>query len=404
MKLIAHLDCSTGVSGDKFLGALLDIGEATGQFTAEQLAATIATLAPEARLAVERVRSRGIAAVSVRVEAPGASTAAPPHRTWATIRAMLEGAALPAPVRARALTAFGELALAEARVHGVVADDVHFHEVGALDSIADIVGVSAGIEALGIESISASVVAVGSGTIETSHGTLSVPAPATAELLTGVPTVHGPQLSGAPEPGGARAAGELTTPTGAALLRACVSSYGTWPPMTPLASGYGAGTRDIGVPNVCRIVLGRPAPQPEALAEEAVTLLETNLDHLSPEAVAVAAEQLLGEGALDVWTSPIVMKKGRSALILSLLVSPERVETFAERVVALTGTLGVRRRDFTRLVAPRECLVLETDYGPVRFKRGGGRLRPEADEVARIAAAEGRSYSDVEHELEREHD
>lgn len=387
--MIAHLDCSTGVSGDKFLGALLDVGTPSGQFTPEDLSALLAALAPEARVVVERVRTHGIAATAVRVE----TAAQPTHRSWGSIRSLLQDASLPAAVRERALTAFGLLAEAEARAHGVPVDDVHFHEVGALDSILDVVGVSAGLAALGVESLSCSPIAVGWGTVDTSHGRLPVPAPATAFLLEGLPTQPGPVRPDGSPPG------ELTTPTGAALVRACASGFGTAPAMTPTGHGYGAGTRDIGHPNVCRITLGTPATGPLALDTETVTLLETNIDHISPEAAAVAADQLLAEGALDVWTSPITMKKGRAAFLLSVLAAPERAEHLAARVVALTGSLGVRRRALERYVASREVRVVETRLGAVRIKDGGGRARPEADDVARIARENGVSFDAARDEI-----
>jgi len=468
MGQIAHLDCSTGVSGDKFLGALLDIGEQTGAFTAEDLRALVGPLVPEAAITVERVRSSGIAAVSVRVrahlrrplatargsgEAPPPPSANPPavadngtapcdgavpHRAWADIRQTLTAAALPAQVRARALTAFGELALAEARVHGRAEEEVHFHEVGAADSIVDIVGVCGGLAALGIEKLTATSVAVGSGTVRTSHGTLPVPAPATAILLAGIPVAEAPAA-----PDGQPIAYELTTPTGAALLRACAESFGPLPAMMPHATGYGAGTLQIGVPNVCQLVLGEPArheghgghgepnehDDPDsnggpggpcgpvgldpglgtsdttatALTNEAVSVLETNLDHLSPEALAFAAEQLLAEGALDVWATPIMMKKGRPAVTLSLLARREDAGHYAARMIALTGSLGVRRLDLERLKVPRSSLAVETPYGQVRFKQGAGRTRPEADDVARIAREQGRSFTDVAGGLERDY-
>jgi hypothetical protein len=381
--VIAYLDCSTGVSGDKFLGALLDAGETSGSFTAEDLRAVARELAPEARVEVARVRSHGIAAVSVRVEA----TEQPPSRTWASIRDQLHAADLPSPVRERALRAFEALATAEAAAHGTPVDEVHFHEVGALDSLVDVVGACAGVHALEIEWLLASPVATGSGTVKTAHGTLPVPAPATAALLIDVPTVAGP------------AEGELTTPTGAALLDACASGYGVSPPMVPQLVGYGAGTRDIGMPNVCRIVIGESETVEVPLRTERVTLLETNIDHVSPEAAAVALDQLLAEGALDAWLSPIVMKKGRSAFTLSALVASELAEPFAERIIALTGTLGVRRREIERFVAEREQREVTTPYGVVRFKIGPVGARPEADDVARIARETGRSFGEVEREI-----
>lgn len=396
--MIAYLDCSTGVSGDKLLGALLDAGTQAASsgmagFSADDLARIVAELAPEARVVVERMKSHGVCAMSLRVEA-----AAEPHsRTWADIRSLLEGASLDSAVRTRALAAFEELAAAEAEVHGVDVDQVHFHEVGAIDSIVDIVGVCAGLHALGIEHLAASPVATGSGTVETSHGTLPVPAPATAALLIGIPTVAGPTAAdGGP-------LGELTTPTGATLLRACVGEFGAAPPMTPALAGYGAGTRDIGIPNVCRVILGEPATTRVPLASEQVVVLETNIDHISPEAASFAAEQLLAEGALDVWQTPVTMKKGRSAFTLSALVATDLADQFASRVIELTGTLGVRKLELPRYIADREARVVETEWGPVRLKIGAGRVRPEHDDVAAIARRTGRAYSDVAREIALEH-
>jgi len=397
--LTAYLDCSTGVSGDKFLGALLDAGSTDGAFTAAHLQSLLSELAPEARVVTQRVKSHGISAIGVSVEA----TDQPVHRHWRDIRTMLTGAHLPEPVRTGAIGVFQALAEAEAEAHGCAPDDVHFHEVGALDSILDVVGVCAGLHALRVERLLAGAVATGWGTVRTSHGTLPVPAPAAAALLRGLPIVPGPARADGSSPG------ELTTPTGAALLRILASGFGPCPPMTPRIVGYGAGTRDIGTPNICRITCGDANPIAVALSSEPIALLETNADHLSPEALAVAAEQLLAEGALDVWTTPIVMKKGRSAVTLNVLVAgpgssfPHPAEHFAQRVVALTGSLGVRRTDLTRLAAAREVIEIETPYGRVRVKVAphgvAGRLRPEAADIARIARDNGMPYSEAEREL-----
>ena len=383
--MIAHLDCSTGVSGDKFLGALLDVGEASGAFTAEDLRAIVAALAPEARVLVERVSSHGIAAVGVRVEA----AEKPAHRNWSDVRELLGSAALPDDVRLNALATFEALARAEAAAHGTDVERVHFHEVGALDSIADVVGVCAGVHALGISALTVSTVAVGSGTVSTSHGMLPVPAPATARLLEGVPTFPGPHAS------------ELTTPTGAALVRTLAGGYGPAPAMVVRASGYGAGTRDIGAPNVCRLLLGDALPVGTSPEPESVALIETNIDHLPAEELAYAAETLLAEGALDVWQTPIVMKKGRSAVMLSVLVPASDASAFSERAIALTGSLGVRRELLERTVAARESRLVETPWGPARVKIGAGRVRPEHDDVARIASEHGLPYRAVAEEIAR---
>ena len=393
--MIGYLDCSTGVSGDKFLGALVDAGSVEGRFAEEQLRAILAVLAPEARVTISRVRSRGVAAVGLSVEARGDS----PSRTWSSIRRLLESADLSARVRTAAIDVFERLAEAEASVHGAPPDEVHFHEVGAIDSLLDVVGVCAGLEALGIDQLVSSTVATGWGTVDTSHGTLGVPASATSALLVGVPVTSGPAL---PDGG---APGELTTPTGAALLAGLGAQFGPCPPMVPEYVGYGAGTRDIGSPNVCRLTVGQPLSTRPQLDTSSVMLLETNLDHLSPEQTAFGAEQLLAEGALDVWLAPIAMKKGRSAVLLSVLCAPELAERTAERMVALTGTLGVRRTEVERYEAERAIREIETPWGTARLKVGGPdtthRVRPEHDDVARIAREHGLPYGAVRDELAR---
>jgi len=387
---VGYLDCSTGVSGDKLLGALLDAGSVDGQFTPGHLAEIVTALAPEARVEVQRVLSHGVSALSVSISAAGD----PPHRHWSDIETLLSGAAaLFEPARRDALRVFARLAAAEAAVHGVAVADVHFHEVGAIDSIVDIVGACAGLHALGLAgSLVVGPVAVGSGTVETSHGVLPLPAPATAALLGGVPIVAGP------------VAGELTTPTGAVLVSE-LGSFGPMPPMRIDRLGYGAGTRDIGVPNICRVMIGVATtgerPTAHTLPLEPVVVLESNLDHLTPEALAFAAEELLGAGALDVWQTPVTMKKGRAAVTLSVLVTPAEATTFAEQLIALTGSLGVRRVSTERYVAPRESREVRTPWGVARVKVGSGRVRPEHDDVARIAREHGLSYSDVAREIER---
>ncbi len=380
--MIGVLDCSTGVSGDKLLGALLDAGSRDGSFTADHLRALAAALAPEAEVIVEPRRSHGIVATGVRVEA----ARQPSHRSWAIIRELLGEADLAEEVRATALRAFAELAEAEARAHGCAVDDVHFHEVGALDSIVDVVGVCAGMHALGIETLYSTPVATGWGTVATSHGVLGVPAPATALLLEGVPVTAGPAR---PDGG---APGELTTPTGIALLRALGARFEPAPPMRPVRSGYGAGTRDIGHPNVCRITLGEQLDRAAALDRATVAVLETNVDHLSGEAVGVALDQLIAEGALDAWATPVTMKKGRPALLLSALVPESSAEKFASRLSELTGTLGVRVSAVERFEATREHHEVATEWGVVRVKSGAGRVRVEADDVARIARERSQPY------------
>lgn len=391
---VAYLDCSTGVSGDKLLGALLDVGTAEGCFTAGHLRDVVAALSPEARVEVTRGRSHGISATGLRVSATSDS----PHRRLADIRALLAEAQLPERAAQAALRAFEALAAAEAQVHGVPAEDVHFHEVGAIDSIADIVGACAALDALGIRELVAGPVAVGWGTTESAHGTLPVPAPATALLLQGAPIVPG------------LAEGELTTPTGAALLTTLVSRFGPPPAMTVECAGWGMGTRDIGMPNVCQLLVGRSAasegdPLPAAehpSLTQPVIVLESNIDHITAEELAYAAEMLRSmESALDVWLTPIVMKKGRAASTLSVLTHPAGAGRLAEAMMELTGTLGVRSVPAQRWCIEREIREVTTAWGIARVKIGAGRIRPEHDDVARIAQEHELPYATVAEEIAR---
>jgi hypothetical protein len=379
--MIAHLDCTSGISGDKLLGALLGAGAPLAE-----VRSALDSLEIGAVLMIEPATRRGIAGLSVTIGAPPS----PPHRAWADIRELLTGATLPGRARELAIASFERLATAEATVHGTTPDEVHFHEVGAVDSIADVVCACVAFELLGIERLTCSPIALGHGTVETAHGTLPVPAPATAELLRDVPVYAGPDES------------EMTTPTGAALVRTLASDFGGVPPMLVRAIGYGAGSRETATPNVARLLLGEAAA-PVTAAEEGATpvvLLATNLDHISAEHAAFAAEELLAAGALDVWQVPIVMKKGRAGVELRMLCAAGDEARFAAQVAQLTGTLGVRIEPTTRFVQPRACVERETRYRSVRFKAGpDGRLRPEHDDVARIARECGLPYDRVVREL-----
>ena len=386
--IIAHLDCSTGISGDKFLGALLDAGMQMGQFTEADLAGIAAQLAPEGVVSVGRTTSYGVQARTVKVHAREEYDHHH-HRTFKDIKALIESSTLPQPVITNAINVFTRIAEAEGLVHGVEPADVAFHEVGAIDSIIDIVGVCYGLHALGVHALYATPPALGNGTVMCEHGELPVPAPATAALLLNMPT----STSTAP--------GELTTPTGAGLLW-LAAGFGPVPPLTPVLLGYGAGTRDIGQANICRLIIGEAATHethgtaaPNTLASDNTVLLETNIDHITPEAVAFAGEELIAEGALDVWITPIAMKKGRAALTLSVLAAPTEAEHFAERIVALTGSLGVRVSPQPRLIADRETVDLDTPWGTITLKHGAGRFRPEHEDVARIARENNLLYNDV---------
>lgn len=384
--MIAYLECSTGVSGDKLLGALVHAG-----FDPSVLRCILDDAGLEGvTLDVTRGPSgdRGLQGVCVSVEEAGA-----PRRTLAEIRGVLERASLPDPVRFGAISALESLGRAEAAVHDVPVEDVHFHEVGAADTIVDILGVALALHCLDINELVASPVAVGSGFVRTEHGVLPVPAPATARLLEGVPVEPGP------------ASGELTTPTGAALITTFATSFGPMPAMTLRRVGCGYGTRRLDVPNVCRLLLGEPVRDREGT--EDVAVLETNLDHLTGEEIAVAATRLREAGALDVWLAPIVMKKGRLATVLSALVPAADAPDLAGRVMAETGTLGVRVVPGWRRIVVRDIAEIETSLGNVRFKvaylpDGERVLRVENDDAARLSALHHVPVDSISRMLESE--
>ena len=324
--MIGWVDAGAGAAGDMLLGALVGSG-----VPVEVVQAAVDAVSPEpVRLSVEQVQRGGLAATRCHVEVAESST----HRTWTDVRALLEAADLDPAVAARAVSAFERLAVAEAAVHGTSPDDVHFHEVGALDAIADVVGVCAGLVHLGLDRLVVSPVAVGSGRVRAAHGSLPVPVPAVTELLRGVPSLAGP------------ASMESCTPTGAALLVAHASDWGAQPPMVVAQVGVGAGSRDPeSHANVVRLLVGEPAG---AAASDEPWLLETNLDDLDPRLLPGVLEALLALGALDAWLTPIIMKKGRPAHTLSVLVPDGLVDAARDLVFAETTTLGIRGHRVSR--------------------------------------------------------
>ncbi len=370
------IDASSGASGDMLLGALVGAG-----VPVEVLQTAVDTVAPEPiALRVEEVRRGGLAATRVHVDAADSHH----HRTWRDIRGMLDGHDL-------ALEVFERLAVAEATVHGTAPDDVHFHEVGALDAIADIVGVCAGFAHLGASSVTVSPIAVGSGTIESAHGTLPVPPPAVAELLRGTPTFAGPGRT------------ELCTPTGAALLTTLATEWGPQPAMVVDAIGVGAGGRDPeGHANVVRLFRGfeTGASTPSSTAGTGPLLLECNVDDLDPRVWPAVIAALLEAGASDAWLTPILMKKGRPAHTLSALVDSTRAPGVRAAIFRQTSTIGLREQPLTKHTLDREIVSVEVDgqQVPVKLARHEGvvvNAQPEYDDVARAAAALGRPVNDV---------
>lgn len=373
------VDASSGASGDMLLGALCGAG-----VPLSVTQAAVDAVTPEPVLLRNRdVVRGGFASTRLDVRVADSTT----HRTWRDVRALLEAADLTEEVRSLALTAFERLAVAEAVAHGTRPDDVHFHEVGALDAIADVVGVAAGFVHLGADEVVVSPIAVGSGTVTTSHGELSVPPPAVAELLRGVPSWAGP--ASAP-------ATELCTPTGAALLTTVATAYGPQPAMTVDSIGVGAGGRDPeGHANALRLLVGDGTT-----STTGPIVIETNVDDLDPRLWPHVVARLLAAGASDAWLTPIVMKKGRPAHTLHVLTGLEHADAVRLTIFRETTAIGLREHEVGKHALDREMVAVEVGGQPVAVKlaRHEGvvlNAMPEFDDVVRAAEALGRPVKAV---------
>ncbi len=367
---IAYFDCPSGAAGDMILGALVDAGAPLDRLEAQLRTLPLAGWALTAR----EVRRGAFRATKVDVEVdPGAHH---PPRSLGDIQAILDGSGLAAPVREQAGRIFRRLAEAEARVHGTTPEAVHFHDVGAVDAVVDVAGAVVALSLLGIEAVHVSPLPLGGGFVDGPHGRIPVPAPGTAELLRGFPVVDT----------GVRA--ELVTPTGAAILTTLAAGAGHLPAMTVERVGYGAGARELPeVPNVLRCLVGRGG---EAPGRETVVQIETTIDDMSPQLYEPLVDRLLEAGALDVFLTPVVMKRGRPGVVVTVLGPPDRLEALAGLLFQETSTIGVRWSTRERSRLEREMLTLPTAYGAVSFKvsRLGGRvvtITPEFSEVVRIA-------------------
>lgn len=369
------------------LGALVDAG-----LPIEDLRRALGTLAVDREaLWTERVTRAGVSATKLHVRAECASTDqhghAHAHRTLRDIERLIDGSALSAAGKERATALFARLAEAEAGVHGTSPDKVHLHEVGALDSIVDIVGTVYGFEALGIEEAVASPLNVGSGTIACAHGVFPVPGPATARLLEGAPIYAGPQGC------------ELVTPTGALLVTGYARRFGPLPPMRLRRVGYGAGARDIaGTPNVIRVLIGEAD---RAAPASSVVVIEAEIDDMNPQIFGVLMERLMAAGALDVFYTPIQMKKNRPGTLLSIVAPPEARAALTSLVFRETTTIGVRHTEMQRECLDRETVAVDTPLGRVRIKvarREGAVLNaaPEFDDCVRIGAETDTPVKDVQ--------
>lgn len=364
---ICYIDAFSGISGDMTVGALLDAG---ADFNALNDALT--SLGTGATFRVEKTKRRGISASKFYVD--GGETKA--HRHLHHIEKMIDAAPLADKVKTNSKAVFRRLGESEAKCHATTIEKVHFHEVGAVDSICDIVGACFCLDNLGVDTIVCSPVNVGSGTVNTEHGVLPVPAPATADLLTGKPVYsRGP-------------AAELTTPTGAALMTTLASQFGSMPPLRVSATGYGAGDREFPEnANVLRVLLGEATGASESTT---VSVIEANIDDSTPELLGYASESLLEAGALDVTMTPVLMKKNRPGSTLTVIARPEDAERLAGLLFAETTTLGVRMYSAERRVQKRQVTEVDTPHGRVRVKfSDAGAFAPEYEDCRRIARESG---------------
>jgi pyridinium-3,5-bisthiocarboxylic acid mononucleotide nickel chelatase len=370
---VAYFDCFSGISGDMVLGALVDAGAALGQIEQELRKLKLDGW----KISAQKVQRRAIFATHVKVEASEHHH----HRGLSVILRMIDEAKLAPRAAERATKIFTRLGEAEARVHQVPVEKVHFHEVGAVDSIIDIVGAAIGFEVLGIDEFACSALDVGAGQVKTAHGLLPVPAPATADLLRGAPAYSSGILR------------ELVTPTGAAIATTLSTRYAEMPRMTLRTVGYGAGTADLAEkPNVLRLLVGDTSVSEAGEYWGApVTVIETNVDDMSPQIYGYFAERALAAGALDVFSTPAQMKKNRPGLLVTVLCDAEKVSPLIDLLFRETTTIGVRTYEVRRKTLEKELVPVETAFGSVHMKlsrMNGSPLNatPEYEDCKRIAA------------------
>ena len=384
---IAYFDCFSGISGDMCLGALVDLGLPLSDLSKALKGLRIAGFS----LSRRRVRRGGLSATKVDVLIRDGMDR---PMAFQEIRRLLQAARLPEAVRESSLQVFENLARSEADTHGTALAKVQFHELGIIDTLVDVVGTVVGCRLLGIEGIYNSAINVGSGTIESHHGTLPVPAPATVRLLQGLPIyARGPER-------------ELTTPTGAALMATLGNGTGAMPVMTMKAVGYGAGTfNPSDWPNVLRVLVGETSQPGES---DRIMVLETNLDDMNPQAYELLMDRLLAQGALDVTLTPVIMKRSRPGIVLTVLADPAKIESVLRVMFAETTTLGVRMQEMSRRLLSREIVEVSTKFGPVRIKvaKAAGRTqqlkaRPEYRDCKRLAEQTGLPLRTIMREVER---
>ena len=381
----AYLDLPTGVAGDMLLAALLDLG-VPERVIDEPLAAL--GLQSSYRLNCSSGSSAGLRGQQLVVELLEAS---PPHRHWADLKPQLQGAAWPQPLKTKVLEVFQLLADAEAHVHGVAAEQVHFHEVGAIDSLVDVIGVCAGLLHLGVQSLWATPPPAGHGQVRTAHGVLPVPAPAVLEIARRCQLPLASSTGFLP--------GELTTPTGLALLAVWVDHWESPPAHTPDRIGVGLGQRQLDRPNLLRLALPAVAAVDEPAERQTVLVQQCQIDDMDAEGLAFLQEQLRAAGALDVFAQPVAMKKGRSGLLLTALALPEQAAALRAIWWQHSSSLGLRENFEQRWVLPRRAVVMDSPWGPVAAKAAWTgscwRCKPEADALAQLAAEQGLSWAEL---------
>lgn len=369
--MLAYFDCFSGISGDMTLGALVDLGVPVA-WLKDQLGRIPLT---GFDLSVTSVSRGGIHAKSLQVHTGHESES----RNYAVIRSLLRESPLTSKVKASSLDMFARIAVAEAAIHGCSVDEVHFHEVGGVDAIVDIVGTALGMEYLGITKVVASSIPLGTGFVRCRHGKLPVPVPATLAILRGIPTY------------GTEVAHELVTPTGAAIIASLADAFGVIPEIVVDKTGYGAGTRDLEtLPNVLRVIVGRSSDGETEYLKDRVTIVETCIDDMNPEVFGFVMDRLFADGALDVYWIPVFMKKNRPGTMVKVLCPENRREAVIRRILSETTSLGVRYYDAARRMLPRDSIRVQTTYGEVRVKRimetdGGVRMVPEYEVCRQIA-------------------
>jgi len=369
--MIAYFDCFSGISGDMTLGAFIDLG-----VPVKWLKDTLRSIPLTGfDITVSSVSRHGITAKSVHIHTEDNAQS----RNYTKIRSLIEKSPLSAMVKEKSLKIFERLANAESKIHGCPAEKVHFHEVGGIDAIADIVGAALCLEHLGIKKIIASSLPLGTGFVSCGHGTLPVPAPATLEILKGIPIF------------GSGIACELVTPTGAAIIATLAESYGPMPDMVIEKTGYGAGKQDIeSKPNLLRIIAGTAQNHQTYCQKETVVMIETCIDDMNPEIFGFVMDRLFEDGALDVYWIPVFMKKNRPGTMMQVLCRKNREEAIINRILSETTSSGLRYYDVKRSILAREEIIVKTGYGMIKVKRitdpaGGMRIVPEYEVCKKIA-------------------